>query len=121
MKRLPRKLKKQIKKIPIGSYCYGSTIGGKYKMVNHKKQYKGGCCPFWNMTKTEGVAFCSFLHERNDFELPDQTKLIGCYYGKYFTNEGKFSKNLVEQEEIKNRLRDIEMLLGVTRVNLYLG
>jgi hypothetical protein len=118
MKRLPRKHKKQIKKIPIGSYCYGSTIGGKYKMVNDKKKYKGRCCPFWHMTKTEGVAFCSFLHEHNDFELPDQTKLIGCYYGKYFTNDGKFSKELVE---IKNKLRDIEMLLGVTRVNVYLG
>lgn len=97
MKRLPRKLKKQIKKMPVGNNCYGSMIGGKYKMVNGKRQYRGGCCPFWHNTKNEGVAYCSFLDEHNDFELLDLTKLIGCYYGRYFTDEGQFSQKLVEQ------------------------
>ena len=106
MKRLPRKLKKQIKKIPIGSYCYGSTIGGKYKMVNDQKLYKGGCCPFWHHSKIEGFAYCSLWREHNDFLLADQTKLLGCnYYGKFFDSDGHFSKKLVELENRYSQIR----------------
>ena len=109
--RFPRKMKKQIKQMPVGSYCYGSSIGAGHKMVNGKKQYKGGCCPFWHNSKKEGFAYCSFLHEHNDFELPDQTKLIGCgSLGRHFDNDGTFNRPLLLKETIKPKRWDAEKL-----------
>ena len=97
MKRLPRKLKKKIKQTPVGNYCYGSAIDPKNK---------GGCCPYWHRTKDPEIAYCSFLREHNDFELPDQTKLPGCnHYGDYFDSKGHFSKPLIALANRYNRER----------------
>ena len=110
--RFPRKMKKQIKQTPVGPYCYGSTIGAEHKIVNGKRQYKrGGCCPFWHSSKKEGFAYCSFLHRHNDFELADQTKLIGCdSLGRHFDNVGTFNRPPRPTETIKPKGWDAEKL-----------
>lgn len=75
VKRFPRKLKKQIKKIPVGSYCYGSAIGDKGRMINKELVQKTISCPFHT------TYFCKFLKQYDDTHLPDATKI--CNNEKY--------------------------------------
>lgn len=102
--KMPRKLKKRIKKIPVGSYCYGSAIGDKGKMVNGKRQRNGGCCTFFHgMEKLskdgEQQFYCSFLHKADDFLLTDQVKICGHY--EDFFSEFKHNKGLSHEENMK--------------------
>ncbi len=71
--RIPRKLKKQIRKIPVGYYCYGSTFGAKPKTVNGKKKWITVSCPFHHDT------FCSLMKVVDFLCLPDSTKICGIY------------------------------------------
>jgi hypothetical protein len=84
--KMPRKLKKRIKKMPIGSYCYGFAIGDKGRMVNRKRKWITICCPYFHGMKKlskdgEDQCHCSFLNEVDDFLLTDQVKICGDYAG----------------------------------------
>lgn len=74
--KIPRKLKKRIKKIPVGDYCYGSTIGDK---DNGTKS-----CPYQHRVSKlsrdgERQAYCSFVHKVDDFILTDDVKICERY------------------------------------------
>jgi len=102
--KMPRKLKKQIKKMPIGSYCYGSAIGDKGKIVNGKRKWETIFCPNFHGMKNpskdgESQCYCSFLNKADDFLLADQVKICGDYAG--FFPEFKKHKGLSSEEYMK--------------------
>lgn len=79
--RLPRKLKKKAKKIPIGSYCYADiTIGDFEKAVRTKKNmrtYKrhgSFSCPYGRHQ-----THCSLLNVHEYLMLPDAVKICGIH------------------------------------------
>ena len=91
--KMPRKLKKKIKKIPVGRWCYGSAIGDKGKVVNHKRDWVTICCPYFHDVskindEDEDVSYCSFIKKTDDFLLTDMIKICDNYesFFKEFKN-----------------------------------
>lgn len=79
--RIPRKLKKKIKKIPIGSYCYSNISIGDYekairteKNLRTYKQKGTFHCPFG-----EHQTHCSLLNIHEYGLLNDGVKICGMY------------------------------------------
>ena len=100
--RLPRKLKKKIKKLPIGSYCYGSTIGDKGRMVNGRRRYKTVHCPF-GMHQTH----CGLLNTHEYLMLSDSVKICGIEELKdaMHLKESKSKKHQIWYDEEGNAVR----------------
>src|ERR1039457_4920953 len=99
MKRIPRKLKAQIKKIPAGPYCYGEFLGSKPKTVNGRRVFKGGFCPYWHQAKEEyegeewNSAYCSLMRFKDDVLLADQLKVCWSYDMLFDYKTGKININ----------------------------
>ena len=79
--RLPRKLKKQVKKITVGSYCYSNINIGDYekavRMGKNLRTYKPSSsfpCPFG-----KHQTHCSLLNVHEYGLLPDGVKICGIY------------------------------------------
>ena len=122
--KIPRKIKKRIKKIPVGDYCYGSKIGDKGKTEYGKKQYKGGCCPYYRFLKEateedDPVAYCTFVKRENDLELPDQVKICAKYerlFPEYRDDDGaKHKQYMLQMENYGEYLRQQEKLPSYQR------
>jgi len=99
--KMPRKLKKRIKKIPVGSYCYGTALGDKGKMIHGKRKRDTIYCPYWKwvgkLSKDgDKQAYCSLVHEVDDFSLADQVKICGDY--EYFFPEFKPLKGMTHEQ-----------------------
>lgn len=71
--RLPRKLKKKISKIPMGSLCYGVSK----RDIKAFMKFKIGLryCPFYSDLKSDGkFAYCGFLNLKSDGLLSGEAK-----------------------------------------------
>ena len=95
MKRLPRKFKAKIKRIPAGPYCYGEFLGSHPKTVNGIREWKGGFCPYWHRAKGEAgedATYCSFV-KQSDVLLADHIKICGDYDILFDYKTGKININ----------------------------
>ena len=117
--KIPRKIKKLIKRIPVGMYCYGSKIGDKGKMEYGAKKYKGGCCPYHKLLKEpteeeDAVAYCTFLKREDDFLLADQVKLCARYenlFPEFKDEDGeKDKKYMYQMQHYEEYIREEEKL-----------
>lgn len=62
-------------KIPIGHWCYGSTLEDKGEVINGKLEYKTVLCPYFKDTH-----YCSYLKMYDEF-MPD---VKFCNIKKYY-------------------------------------